>query len=104
MNPAILAKVRRETMRWLILHTLNYARPQGMYSEALLPIIQAVYKDATQHELRRELDYLEERDLVSIEKDPLDRWALNLKRYGIEVAEYTCPCDPGIARPTITQA
>lgn len=105
MTPqAIVAKVRRETMRWLILNTVNISRPQGMYTEALLPIIQAVYPDATHLELRRELDYLEERELLAIEKDPLDRWFLNLRRYGIEVVEYTCPCDPGIARPTITQA
>lgn len=105
MTPqVIVAKVRRETMRWLILNTVNISRPQGMYTEALLPIIQSVYPDATHLEIRRELDYLEERELVSIEKDPLDRWFVNLKRYGIEVVEYTCPCDPGIARPTITQA
>jgi hypothetical protein len=74
-----------------------------MYTEALLPIIQSVYPDATEHELRRELDYLEERELVKIKRDPLDRWMVELARFGIDVAEYTVDCDPGISRPKFTQ-
>lgn len=104
MNAADIAKARRETMRWMLLVATNISRPRGINTAALLGIIQATYPDATHLEIRRELDYLEERELVSIAKDPLDNWFVNLKRYGIEVAEYTCPCDPGIARPTITQA
>jgi hypothetical protein len=104
MNPAEIAKARRETMRWMLLVAINISRPRGINTAALLPIIQATYPDATHLEIRRELDYLEERELVSIEKDPLDNWFVKLLRYGIEVVEYTCPCDPGIARPTITQA
>jgi hypothetical protein len=104
MNPIELARIRSGTMRWLILYAINIARPQGIYTEALLAIIQGTYPDATHLEIRRELDYLEERELVRISKDPLDRWFVDLQRYGIEVVEYTCPCDPGISRPTITQA
>lgn len=104
MNVAQVAKIRRESMRWMILDAVDQARPVGMHTEALLPIIRSVYRDVTQQEIRRELDYLEERELVSIEKDPLDNWSVNLKRYGIEIVQYTCECDPGVARPTITQA
>jgi hypothetical protein len=96
------AKVRRESLRWFLLTALNHARPQGMYTEALLPIMQSVYPDATHLEIRTELDYLQERGLVEIAKDPTDRWFARLDRYGIDVVEYTVPCDPGIARPTIT--
>lgn len=103
MNQELIAKVRRETIRWLLLYAVNIARPRGINTEALLPILQSTYADATHNEIRRELDYLEERELVRIEKDPLDRWFVDLRRYGIEVVEYTVPCDPGIARPMITQ-
>jgi len=105
MNEHLMAvKARREAIRWFLLVSINISRPQGMYTEALLPMIRAIYPDATHREIRVELDYLEERDLVSITKDPMDRWFINLKRYGIEVVEYTVPCDPGISRPQITQA
>lgn len=93
------AKIRREAIRWFLLVAANTARPVGIYTEAMLPVVQSVYVDATEHELRRELDYLEERELVKIKKDPTDRWFVELTRVGIDVAEYTVECDPGIARP-----
>lgn len=103
MNPAML-KIRREAMRWHLLSAINLSRPQGIYTSALLPIIQSVYPDASELELKRELDYLEERELVKIEKDPLDRWMADLTRWGVDVVEYTVECDPGVARPRITQS
>lgn len=93
------AKVRRESMRWLILLTLNNARPIGAYEELVLFTLQAMYPDATDVEVRRELDYLSDRDLVGIKKEPSGRWFADLTRYGVDVAEYTVECDPGIARP-----
>jgi hypothetical protein len=94
-----LQKIRREQIRWFLLTALNIARPVGMYTEALLPIVQSTYLDATHHEVRRELDYLADRGLASIKKDPTDRWFCDLTRYGIDVAEYTVDCEPGISRP-----
>lgn len=102
MNVA-MEKIRREAIRWHLLAAINISRPQGMYTGGLLPIIQSVYPDATEHELKRELDYLEERELVKIHRDPMDRWMVELTRWGVDVVEYTVECDPGVARPRITQ-
>lgn len=102
MNAAML-KIRREAIRWHLLAAINISRPQGMYTGGLLPIIQSVYPDSTEHELKRELDYLEERGLVKIERDPMERWKVDLTRWGVDVVEYTVVCDPGVARPRITQ-
>ncbi len=93
------AKIRREALRWLILLTLNNARPMGAYESVVLAVAQSEYPDATPLELRRELDYLEERELVKLRKEPSGRWHAELTRCGIDVAEYTVECDPGIARP-----
>lgn len=101
---AQMDKSRREAVRWFLMVTANVSRPHGMYTEAMLGVIQATYPDATHQEIRRELDYLEERALVKIKRDPLDRWAVELTRDGVDVVEYTVECDPGIARPRITQA
>jgi hypothetical protein len=104
MNQAQMIKARREAMRWHLLVIANVSRPSGVNTAAMLPVIQAVYPDATEREVRAELDYLEERGLVKIAKDPLDNWWVELRRYGIDLVEYTVECDPGISRPRITQA
>lgn len=98
-----LAKIRREDMRWHLLQAVNLSRPDGIYTEPLLTIMRSVYPDATHREVRVNLDYLEERELVRIGKDPLDRWMVDLTRTGIEFVEYTIDAQPGIARPKITQ-
>lgn len=93
------AKARREHLRWLILLTLNNARPIGAFEGPILSVAQSEYPDATALELRRELDYLHDRQLVAIERKPDGRWFAELTRYGVDVAEYTVACEPGIARP-----
>ena len=93
------AKARREHLRWLILLTLNNARPIGAFEGPILSVAQSEYPDATALELRRELDYLHDRKLVAIERKPDGRWFAELTRYGVDVAEYTVACEPGIARP-----
>lgn len=94
------AKVRREALRWLILLTLNNARPLGAMEGPILSVAQSEYPDATPLELRRELDYLADRDLVRLDKQPIGRWHADLTRFGTDIAEYTIACEPGIARPT----
>jgi len=93
------AKVRRESMRWNILLTLNHARPCGAYEEVILETMQSIYPDATALELRRELDYLADRRLITLKQEPGNRWFADLTRHGTDVVEYTVECDPGIARP-----
>jgi len=92
-------KTRRESMRWLIILTLNNASPIGAYEELVLATVQAMYPDATALEVRRALDYLSDRELVKLIKEPGGRWFADLTRYGTDLAEYTEDCDPGIARP-----
>lgn len=92
-------KIRREAIRWHLLQIADVARPQGIYTEAMLPVIRGVYPDATENEIRRNLDYLKERELIKVQKDQLDRWFVELTRHGIEVVEYTIDCQPGVARP-----
>lgn len=100
MNPQIdHARLRREALRWLIVLTLNNARPIGAFEGLVLTVAQSEYPDATLLELRRELDYLHGRDLVRLVKHPGGKWFAELSRHGVDVAEYTVDCEPGIARP-----
>lgn len=97
---ALHARVRREQMRWLALSHLDVARPQAMTDLALLALIQTVYPEATVPELRRELQYLALRDLLT-SVDKYGRWRLSLTYQGIDVVEYTDSCPPGIGRPLV---
>ena len=93
------AKARRETLRWFILLTLNTSRPVDPHEAVVLSTIQGVLPDLTQLELRRELDYLAARSLVTLKKEPSGVWICGLTHYGVDIAEYTVDCRPGIARP-----
>ena len=92
-------RVRREALRWLVLLVLNNARPIGAFEGPVLSVAQAEYPDATSLELRRELEYLAERALIRLDKQPGGRWFAQLTRHGTDLAEYTVDCEPGIARP-----
>lgn len=92
-------KLRREQLRWIVLLALSHAAPYGAYEEVLLATAQGMYPDATALELRRVLDYLEDRRLVTLRKEPSNRWWADLTRYGTDIVEYTVECQPGIGRP-----
>lgn len=104
MNPHQLpapdmARIRREALRWLILLTLNNARPLGCEEAPILSVAQTQYPDASPLEMRRELDYLADRELLKLTKRPSGAWHAELTRHGVDVAEYTVDVEPGIARP-----
>ena len=94
-----LVRLRRESMRWNIINTLNMMRPYQTHERQMLEIMQSIYVDATALEVRRELDYLADRLLVDLKKENYGVWFADLSRHGADVAEYTIPCEPGIARP-----
>jgi hypothetical protein len=96
------AKVRRDAMRWYILLTLYNAQPTGCYEELILSTISAMYEDATALEVRNQITYLAERELVRLRREPAGRWFGQLSRFGVDIVEYTIDVEPGIARPVKT--
>lgn len=92
-------KSRREIIRWVLLRALDHARPEGTNEVVLLMTIQGLYPDATQREIRRELDYLDDRRLIEIEARHTGTWRADLCGAGVDVVEYAVECGPGIARP-----
>lgn len=51
----------------------------------------------TELEIRREMDYLEERNLIGLERK--QAWFAKINNHGIDFVEYTIDAYPGIARP-----
>lgn len=94
-----IQKARRENLRWIVLLALNSARPLGASEQIIYSAVQPVVPDITQLELRRELDYLDERKLIEVSEKDSPAWFAKLTRHGVDVVEYTQPCEAGIARP-----
>jgi hypothetical protein len=94
-----MERTRREQLRWIMLLALNHARPYGCVEFVLLGTAQGMYQDATAHEIRLQLDYLDDRGLITLEKSPAGVWRAELTRLGVDLVEYSIPCEPGIARP-----
>ncbi len=90
---------RSEFMRWVLLLAMNINRPTHSTLRFLVQVVRGEYQDVTDLQVRRELDYLESRDLVKVFTDPLGQVSADLTRYGIDIAEYTVAVEPGIARP-----
>ena len=94
-----MAKLRRESIRWTILLTLNNGRPAKVHEKIVLSVLRSEFPDATQNEARREMEYLDGRALIKIMKAPDGVWSAKLSRDGVDVVEYTVDVEPGIARP-----
>ena len=99
LNFDLAKKERRERIRWFILRALDVARPEGSYVPSVTDVVSTVYADVTELEIKREMDYLAERDLIELKVDPTGRWFAKLERFGVDLVEYAVDCEPGIARP-----
>ena len=94
-----IEKARREEARWRILKGLDAGRPYPVSEAVLLRLLTDLAFPCTPLDLRRELDYLRDRKLVAVTGEADNDWRAELTRYGVDVVEYTIPCEPGIARP-----
>ncbi len=92
-------RAQREEARWRILRALDAGRPIGVSETIILRLLQDIKLGLTAHGLRRELSYLEDRGLLQVEGRQGPTWTAELTRLGVDVVEYTVPCEPGIARP-----
>lgn len=95
--PVDIEKARREELRWILLRTLDVARPVGLNEAIIMSAVVDLIPDITLQEVRRELDYLESRELVELERNRV--WFAKLTRVGTDIVDYTIDCHPGIARP-----
>jgi hypothetical protein len=99
MSSIDMEKARREQIRWIVLDALNHGRPYEVAEPLILSAIQGVPVQCTAMELRREIDYLEERGLIEVRKLEGASWLARLTRHGVDIVEYTINVEPGIARP-----
>ena len=92
-------KNKREHVRWLVLLTLDHARPIGAGEGLILSTIHTVPVQLTAMELRREMDYLADKGLIELRGRDTAAWHAKLTAPGVDVVEYVVSSPAGIARP-----
>lgn len=93
-----VARAERETLRWVLLLALWYARPYGTTEHVLSRTAHDIPLAVTPDMIRCELDSLAKRGLVEVASDgPV--WRASLTAAGEDVVDHRAPCPPGIARP-----
>lgn len=95
-----MERIQREETRWRILRALDAGRPTPVSDTIIFRALCDINLPITMRDVRRELHYLVERQLVRITggKDGYPMLA-ELTRIGIDLVEYTIPCESGISRP-----
>lgn len=94
-----LDQKRREVIRWDIIRCLNLSSPYPVGDTLLLEAVGGMDMPITMTDIRRALDYLEGRRLITVEGRSQPKWIAKLTRHGVDLAEYVIECEPGIARP-----
>jgi hypothetical protein len=97
--PIDIEQKRREEARWRILRMLDAGRPIGCSEDILRRGLNDIKIPFSANEVRREMQYLRDRDLIILEGEDSDTWFGQLTWHGIDFIEYTIPAEPGIARP-----
>lgn len=89
-------KHRRQNLRTSILQVLNVARPYAAAETLILQTLGDVQEDCGPGELRRELDYLEDKIIVRIRDRKASIWQVELTSYGVDVVEGAVDLPPGL--------
>lgn len=93
-----IARAERESLRWVMLTALWHARPYGAEESLLLRVAADVPLRASADAVRRELAWLEGRNLVAVGREgPL--WWAKLAALGEDVYDYRAEAPVGLARP-----
>lgn len=98
MSGLDMEQARRLELRWLVLFALHETQEVGLSERMADIVVEDVVPDVTALEIRRVLDYLAERKLITLEKNRMV-WFAKINHLGIDIVEYVVDCDPGIARP-----
>ena len=86
-------------LRWTIMRTLMVGGHVGATDKMCLDVARGEYLGMSCDRIRTELDYLEARELVSIERSEVRAWRAKLTRHGRDFVDYEIDAQPGITRP-----
>ena len=95
-----IEQLRREDARWRILQIVNAGHPVGLTETLIGRVLRDVESPSSRDEVRRELAYLRDIELIEIGGEDDEVWFAIATAQGIAVVEYTAPPPAGIARPS----
>ena len=87
------------SLRWSILRTIMVGGHLGATEEMCLSVGRSEFIGVTKMRIRTEMDYLENRKLIELEKSEVRPWRATLTRSGRDVVDYEVDVEPGITRP-----
>ncbi|MEW5885541.1 MAG: cytoplasmic protein [Pseudomonadota bacterium] len=93
-----LPRAEREVTRWTLLVALWHARPYGADEHLLLNAARDSLLRVTADMIRAELDSLEKRGLIALNRNAPIWWA-QLAALGEDVVEYRAAAPVGVFRP-----
>ena len=93
-----IERMQREDARWKMLRVIDAGRPVGVNEGIMRRVLSDLKLPSSQAELRRELTYLRDLELVEI-GEANGEWYAMATAAGVAVVEYTAPAPAGIARP-----
>ena len=94
-----IEKHRREETRWRVLKVLDAGRPWPVAEGLVMAALDDVELSLTVADLRKQIRYLADKQLVTVHGEQEPTWLLSLTAAGTDVVEYTAPVPPGIRRP-----
>ena len=95
----LIDEVMLPSARWSILRTLSVGGHLGATEEMIQVVLNGEFLGVTRRWIRTQLDYLESRGLIALERSEVFPWRAKLTRYGHDVVDYQVECEAGIARP-----
>ncbi|MCY4548140.1 MAG: hypothetical protein OXC28_07220 [Defluviicoccus sp.] len=99
MVDRIVGEAMLPSVRWAIIRTIHVGGHMGATEIMIREVVAAEFLGVTTNFVRDQLDYLQKRKLVEIERSEIHPWRATLTRYGYDVAEYQVDCEAGIRRP-----
>jgi hypothetical protein len=94
-----LEQKQREEARWRILRVLDAGRPIAVSENIIFRVLDDVRLPLGPTGVRRELDYLRNLGLATVDEADSEVWYAKLTAAGVDIVEYTVPPPPGITRP-----
>lgn len=91
-------RARIETERRKVLRVLYASSEVGSNQDLIFNMLQIDRYPVTRSEIRRYLDYLEQKGLIKIEDRERDVWHATITAKGVDVIEGAVPVPPGVAR------
>lgn len=99
MHEVDLEKAQREETRWRIMRILDAGRPLAVSETVIFRALSDASLPVSPNMLRRELDYLRDKGVLSLSGEDGPVWNAELTGDGVDIVEYSVPAPAGVARP-----